>query len=199
MILNKLLGLIIVGLAFTLLGLAQTSWIILYNPISLGTVIAITLGVVFFSYGNYVFALFKYLTQPIESQKDYLLAISFFDHLSNTFIAVGAITTLLGHIDIIHGLDSVESLMPATAVSYLSLFYGYVIARLLLEPLKQNIIRKAKLANINASVQQHISVNNEITSRYVLLTIGLSIASTIVLLSLHLMETFSSIPLLGLN
>lgn len=192
---NKILGIIIVVLAVALLIIEQSSPEAFLDIYGLGVVIAAPFGVLFFSYGDHVFSPFRFITQPIESQKDYLLAVSFFDSLANTFMAVGVTSTLIGHIAIVTSIDEFESLMPATGVSYLTTFYGFIIARLLIEPMKQNIVRKAKLSNVNAAVEQHLMANNDIARRYVTLGLSLSVLSTLMLVVLYVMEMINSSPL----
>jgi len=57
------------------------------------------------------------------------------------------------------------------SICLLTIAYGFTFAKLIFEPLKQNVLRRAQVANINANVQRQIEQNNKIAQHFTLLGI----------------------------
>lgn len=178
---NQLIGLLLTVLTLVLAVLVTNQTEVLIDPYALLLILGCVFGVMFFSYGSHSFSIFRYASQPIKNQKEYFWVISFFDNLSNTAIGAGVIGTLMGQVAILSSLDDKASLMPATGVSILTIVYGYLLAKLVFEPLKQNVLRKAQVLNINANVQIQIDQNNKLANQFNLLAIIILIADLFIL------------------
>lgn len=153
------------------------------NPYSFLLIFGMVFGVMFLSYGTHAFSAFKYISKPVRSQKEFLLAVSFFDHLSNTAIIAGMLGTLLGQISMLSSLVEYADIYPSTGNTLLSFIYGYLVSKFIFEPLKQNVIRNAKIGNINGLIQLHIDQNNSLPDGFVLMGFAAVIGNFALLIS----------------
>lgn len=175
---NKVIGLLIIVLTLTLVVITQPDRLLFADLYGLLFVIGNVFGYLIFAYGNRMFSIFRFLKQPVKSQRDYFVAVSFFDNMANGAIIAGVIGMLIGQIGILNNIDSSLSLLPATAVNSLTLLYGFIFAKFLFEPFKQSIVSQARLTNINPQVRQHIADNNQLAKQFIWLGI-LVIAATV--------------------
>ena len=131
----------------------------------------------FLSYGSHAFAIFKYASQPLKNQKEYFWVISFFDNLSNTAMLTGVAGTIMSHVLSLYTVTSVPHLLENSGANILPIVYGYALAKLVFEPLKQNVLRKAVVANINENVHKQIEQNNKIAKQMNVLAISIFVIS----------------------
>jgi flagellar motor component MotA len=180
---NKLIGYLLFGLTFAAV-LELTGYTdLMLDLYSLLLIFGIVFGVMFLSYGTQAFSAFKYISQPVTSQREFFLAVSFFDHLANTAIIAGLLGTLLNQIVMLSTIESTIALFPETGFSLISFLYGYVVAKFIFEPLKQNVIRNAKINNINALIQLHIDQNNTLPNGFLFMGFVVVISNLLLLLS----------------
>lgn len=189
---NKLLGFILFVLTFAAVSMTTGYADFFIDEYSLLLVFGIVFGVMFLSYGTHAFSPFKYISQPVTSQKEFFLAVSFFDHLSNTALIAGLLGTMLGQIAILSTVGTLDELFPATGLSLISFVYGYLVSKLVFEPLKQNVIRNAKIGNINGLVQLHIDQNTSLPNVFILMGFAAIIGNFVVLIS-----SFNAMQLMG--
>ena len=166
---NQLIGFLLLALTVSLALIMLGPFELLFDLTSLLLILGCIFGVVFLSYGAQAFSIFKYANQQVKNQKEYFWVISFFDNLINTSIITGVIGSLIGTVNILSTLDDAASLNPAMSLSLLSILYGLILAKLVFEPLKQNVLRRARVANINANVQRHIEQNNKLALHFTVL------------------------------
>lgn len=169
---NQLIGFLLLALTLLLALIIIGPYQLLFDVTSLIMILGCVFGVVFLSYGAQAFSIFKYANQPVKNQKEYFWVISFFDNLINTSIIVGVMGSIIGMISLLTTSTSNDELNSAASYSLLTLVYGFVLAKLILEPLKQNVLRRARVANINANVQRHIEQNNKLAQHFTLLGIA---------------------------
>lgn len=169
---NQLIGFLLLALTLLLALIILGPYQLLFDPYGLLLILGCVFGVVFLSYGAQAFSIFKYANQPVKNQKEYFWVISFFDNLINTSIMTGVIGSLIGMIGILSSLDDKSSLNPAVSMALLTLAYGFILAKLVFEPLKQNVLRRAQVANINANVQRQIEQNNKLAQHFTMLGIA---------------------------
>ena len=169
---NQLIGFLLLALTLLLALIIIGPYQLLFDVTSLIMILGCVFGVVFLSYGAQAFSIFKYANQPVKNQKEYFWVISFFDNLINTSIIAGVMGSIIGMISLLTTSTSSDELNAAASYSLLTLVYGFVLAKLILEPLKQNVLRRARVANINANVQRHIEQNNKLAQHFTLLGIA---------------------------
>lgn len=169
---NQLIGFLLLALTLLLALIIIGPYQLLFDVTSLIMVLGCVFGVVFLSYGAQAFSIFKYANQPVKNQKEYFWVISFFDNLINTSIIAGVMGSIIGMISLLTTSTSSDELNSAASYSLLTLVYGFILAKLILEPLKQNVLRRARVANINANVQRHIEQNNKLAQHFTLLGIA---------------------------
>lgn len=169
---NQLIGFLLLALTLLLALIIIGPYQLLFDVTSLIMILGCVFGVVFLSYGAQAFSIFKYANQPVKNQKEYFWVISFFDNLINTSIIAGVMGSIIGMISLLTTSTSSDELNSAASYSLLTLVYGFVLAKLILEPLKQNVLRRARVANINANVQRHIEQNNKLAQHFTLLGIA---------------------------
>lgn len=169
---NQLIGFLLLALTLLLALIIIGPYQLLFDVTSLIMILGCVFGVVFLSYGAQAFSIFKYANQPVKNQKEYFWVISFFDNLINTSIIAGVMGSIIGMISLLTTSTSNDELNSAASYSLLTLVYGFVLAKLILEPLKQNVLRRARVANINANVQRHIEQNNKLAQHFTLLGIA---------------------------
>lgn len=181
---NQLIGFLLLLLTVSLALIILDSYHWLLDPYSLGLVLGCVLGVVFLSYGTRAFRIFTYANQPVKNQKEYFWVISFFDNLINTSVITGVIGSVIGMVSMLSMVEDVAGLHSASAKALLPFIYGFVLAKLVLEPLKQNVLRRAKVANINTNVQRQIEQNNRLAHQFTVLGLA-NIASVFVILLMY--------------
>lgn len=168
---NQLIGFLLlaltVALALLLLGPVQ----FLLNPYALLLIFGCIFGVIFLSYGAQAFSIFRYANQPVRNQKEYFWVISFFDNLINTSILAGVIGSLIGTVTALTNITQASDITTAMSSSLVPILYGFVFAKFIFSPLKQNVLRRAKIANINANVQRQIEQNNKLAQQFTILGI----------------------------
>jgi flagellar motor component MotA len=150
---------------------------------SLLLIFGMVFGVMFLSYGIHAFSAFKYISRPVTSQKEFFLAVSFFDHLSNTAIIAGILGTLLSQLAMLSNVTTTAEIYSGTGASLVSFLYGYLVSKLIFEPLKQNVIRNAKIGNINGLIQLHIDQNNSMPNTFVLMGFAAVVGNFVILIS----------------
>ncbi len=180
---NQLIGFLLLALTLLLALILMGPYQLLLDPYSLIMILGCIFGVAFLSYGAQAFQIFKYANQPVKNQKEYFWVISFFDNLINTSIISGVMGSLIGMVNLLSNLTDKAELNSAVSISLLTLVYGFVFAKLVFEPLKQNVLRRARVANINANVQRQIEQNNKLAQHFTVLGI-INIVGCFVLLSL---------------
>ncbi|NVK25355.1 MAG: hypothetical protein HWE10_10545 [Gammaproteobacteria bacterium] len=180
---NQLIGLLLTILTLALAALLVVPIELFFHPYALLLVIGCVFGVMFLSYGSHAFAIFKYASQPLKNQKEYFWVISFFDNLSNTAILTGAVGTIMAHTLTLNQIASASGLLSISGQNILPIVYGYALAKLVFEPLKQNVLRKAIVANVNENIQKQIEHNNYIAKRLNLVAISVFILSCLLLLA----------------
>ncbi|MDU0113375.1 MAG: flagellar motor component MotA [Psychrosphaera sp.] len=180
---NKLIGYLFFILTFAAVLMLNDYASFLIDLYSLLLIFGLVFGVMFLSYGTYAFSAFKYISQPVTSQKEFFLAVSFFDHLSNTAIIAGILGTLLAQLALLSNMETLPELFPATGISLISFIYGYLVSKFIFEPLKQNVIRNAKIGNINGLIQLHIDQNNSLPNGFVLMGFAAVIGNFVLLFS----------------
>lgn len=168
---NQLIGFLLLALTLFLALIIIGPFQLLFDVSSLIMILGCVFGVVFLSYGAQAFSIFKYANQPVKNQKEYFWVISFFDNLINTSIIAGVMGSLINMVTLLTTLTDNEGLNSGVSYSLLSLVYGFILAKLVLEPLKQNVLRRACVANINTNVQRHIEQNNKLAQHFTLLGI----------------------------
>ena len=168
---NQLIGFLLLALTVSLALIMLGPVELLFDLTSLLLLLGCIFGVVFLSYGVQAFRIFKYANQPVKNQKEYFWVISFFDNLINTSIITGVIGSLIGMVKLLSTLGDQASLNSAMSLCLLSIAYGFIFAKLLFEPLKQNVLRRAQIANINANVQRQIEQNNKLAQHFTILGI----------------------------
>lgn len=168
---NQLIGFLLLALTLFLALIIIGPYQLLFDVTSLIMILGCIFGVVFLSYGSQAFSIFKYANQPVKNQKEYFWVISFFDNLINTSIIAGVIGSLIGMVSLLTNLADNEPVNSSVSYTLLTLVYGFVFAKLIFEPLKQNLLRRARVANINTNVQRHIEQNNKLAQQFTLLGI----------------------------
>lgn len=168
---NQLIGFLLVALSLVLAVIVIGPFELLLDVYGLFMLIGCIFGVTILSYGSQAFRIFQYANKPVTNQKEYFWVISFFDNLINTSLITGIIGSLIGFVSILSSLDDVSELNAATSVSLLSLLYGFIFAKLVFSPLKQNVLRRAQVANINANVQRQIEQNTKLSFHFYLLAL----------------------------
>lgn len=166
---NQLIGFLLLALTLCLALLMLGSFSLLFNLPALLLIVGCLFGVIFLSYGTHAFAIFKYANLQVASQKEYFWVISFFDNLINTSMIAGLIGSLIGMINIVSTGSDEASLRAAVSFCLVSTAYGFIFAKLIFEPLKQNVLRRAQVANINANVQRQIEQNNKLCQHVTML------------------------------
>lgn len=179
---NQLIGLLLTILTLALAMMLVVPIELFFQPYALLLIIGCVFGVMFLSYGSHAFAIFKYASQPLKNQKEYFWVISFFDNLSNTAMLMGAAGTIMSHVLSLYKIDSVPALLTQSGTSILPIVYGYALAKLVFEPLKQNVLRKAVVATINENVHKQIEQNNQIAKQLNLLTISVFAISCLLII-----------------
>lgn len=177
---NKVIGLLILILTITLLVISQGDVYAFADIYGILYILGTVFGVMIFSYGNQMFSVFGYLSKPVKTQKEYFLAISFFDNMANASIISGLLGTLVGQVAILSTVDSIPQLFPATAVSSLTLLYGFLLAKLIFEPFKQSIKTKAELSQIHPQIQLHLAQNNALANKFMWLGVLIIVTSVVV-------------------
>ena len=179
---NQLIGFLLTVLTLALAMLLLVPIELFWEPMALLLVVGCVFGVMFLSYGSNAFSIFRYATQPLKNQKEYFWVISFFDNLSNTAILSGMIGTLISHITSFTYVSSHSELLSITSLNILPLVYGYALAKLVFEPLKQNVLRKAVVANVIENIHKQVEQNNKIAVRLNITALLIFIVSIILLL-----------------
>ena len=179
---NQLIGLLLTVLTLALAVLLLTPIEIFFQPYAILLVVGCVFGVMFLSYGANAFSIFKYASKPLKNQKEYFWVISFFDNLSNTAILTGMIGCIISHITSFYMISSKEQLLSVTGENILPLVYGYALAKLIFEPLKQNVLRKAVISNINENIHKQVEQNNKIAFRLNTISLFIFILSALLLL-----------------
>lgn len=168
---NQLIGFLLLALTLLLALIIIGPYQLMFDVTGLIMVLGCVFGVVFLSYGSQAFSIFKYANQPVKNQKEYFWVISFFDNLINTSIIAGVMGSIIGMVTVLTTLSGTQGLNSGASYALLTLVYGFVLAKLVLEPLKQNVLRRARVANINANVQRHIEQNNKLAQHFTVLGI----------------------------
>lgn len=168
---NQLIGFLLLALTLLLALIILGPYQLLFDVTSLIMILGCVFGVAFLSYGAQAFSIFKYANQPVKNQKEYFWVISFFDNLINTSIIAGVMGSIISMVMLLTTLSGTDTLNSGVSLSLLTLVYGFVLAKLILEPLKQNVLRRARVANINTNVQRHIEQNNKLAQHFTLLGI----------------------------
>lgn len=180
---NKLIGYLLFVLTFAAVMHLTDYTGFMLDLYSLLLIFGVVFGVMFLSYGTQAFSAFKYISQPVTSQREFFLAVSFFDHLANTAIIAGLLGTLLNQIAMLSNIETSVELFPETGFSLISFLYGYLVAKFIFEPLKQNVIRNAKISNINGLIQLHIDQNTSLPNGFLFMGFAIVISNLAVLLS----------------
>jgi len=179
---NQLIGFLLTFLTLVLALLLLTPLDLFFQPYALLLVIGCVFGVMFLSYGANAFSIFKYASQPLKNQKEYFWVIAFFDNMSNTAILTGMVGTIISHISSFYVISSTEQLLAVTGQNVLPLVYGYILAKLIFEPLKQNVLRKAVITNINENIHKQVEQNNKIAQRLNAISLFIFVVSLLLLL-----------------
>ena len=124
---------------------------------------------IFLSYGAQAFSIFRYANQPVRNQKEYFWVISFFDNLINTSILAGIIGSLIGTVTALSTISQAHEISSTLSSCLVPSVYGFIFAKFIFAPLKQNVLRRAKIANINANVQRQIEQNNKLAQQFTIL------------------------------
>lgn len=180
---NQLIGLLLTILTLALAMMLVVPIELFFQPYALLLVVGCVFGVMFLSYGPHAFAIFKYASQPLKNQKEYFWVISFFDNLSNTAMLAGTAGTIMSHVLSLNKVSSVPELLSISGTNILPLVYGYALAKLVFEPLKQNVLRKAVVANINENIHKQIEQNNKIAKQINLLALSIFAVSVILIIA----------------
>ena len=178
---NQLIGFLLVALSLVLAVIILGPFEIFLDLYGLVMIIGCIFGVTILSYGSQAFRIFQYSNKPVTNQKEYFWVISFFDNLINTSLLVGLIGSLIGLVSVLSTLDDLTSLNPAMSMSLLTAAYGFIFAKMIFAPLKQNVLRRAQVANINTNVQRQIEQNNKIATHFAWLAFANLVISFVVM------------------
>lgn len=184
---NQLIGFLLMALTLSLALLLTESYLFLLDPVAIAVILGAIFGVSFLSYGAQAFSIFKYANRPVQNQKEYFWVISFFDNLSNTSLITGVLLSNIGVVAMLSTHFEQITFNSKMAMHLLPIAYALVLAKFIFEPLKQNVLRRTRIANINTNVQRHIEQNNKLAHHFIMLGVA-NLLGCFVVVSLNQMS-----------